>query len=188
MDILGVHYNLCDYSDKTDLFLRGGNTKGSCFGWAAGGRCSGTPRECQDCNKVTSCTGSSPKPDFGPKFEERCRQVLVGGGSGHWEEECHFVRVDPEERRCDNVCFGSEEELLAFDRSHHERTRRSQFCREVCGPVHVPEKPRSQPTGNQWIKLSQHSSSSSSSSLVKEVPDGTCVTTCDNWPHAQCKV
>ena len=182
MDILGVHYNLRDYSDKTDLFLRGGNTKGSCFGWAAGGRCSGTPRECQDCNKVTSCTGSSPKPDFGPEFEERCD--LVWGGSGHWEEECHLVRVDPEEQRCDTQCFESSEELLAFDQSHPERTRRSGVCRDVCYLARVPEKPKSQSTGNQGTKLSQHSSSS----LVKEVPDGTCVTTCDNWPHAQCKV
>merc|ERR1712137_672271 len=34
---------------------RSGNTKGSCFPDSFGGECSGTPRECQDCNKAISC-------------------------------------------------------------------------------------------------------------------------------------
>merc|ERR1712170_330464 len=34
---------------------RSGNIKGSCFPDSYGGECSGTPRECQDCNKAIFC-------------------------------------------------------------------------------------------------------------------------------------
>ena len=35
-----------------NILIRTGNTKGSCF---SSGRCSGTPPECRDCNKVKDC-------------------------------------------------------------------------------------------------------------------------------------
>jgi len=40
---------------------RNGQTSGSCFPASFGGSCSGTPRECQDCNRALSCSegGSS---------------------------------------------------------------------------------------------------------------------------------
>ena len=34
---------------------RGGQIKGSCFPQSYGGSCSGTPRECNDCNQVLNC-------------------------------------------------------------------------------------------------------------------------------------
>ena len=36
--------------------FRAGATSGSCFSDAFGGECSGTPDECQDCNKAVNCT------------------------------------------------------------------------------------------------------------------------------------
>ena len=32
--------------------VRSGATSGSCFSQSFGGQCSGTPEECEDCNKV----------------------------------------------------------------------------------------------------------------------------------------
>ena len=54
------------YNEKKYLF-RSGNTQGSCFAASFGGRCSGTPPECQDCNRVKNCENlleprGQPKP------------------------------------------------------------------------------------------------------------------------------
>merc|ERR1712086_1055142 len=38
--------------------FRSGQVKGSCFPASFGGRCNGTPRECQDCNHGSQCGGS----------------------------------------------------------------------------------------------------------------------------------
>ena len=45
------------------LLFRGSNTKGSCFPARFGGRCSGTPPECQECNRVKNCE-SSQEPEL----------------------------------------------------------------------------------------------------------------------------
>ena len=42
---------------------RGGNTVGSCFPSLFGGTCSGTPAECEDCNKVVTCEEEGPDYD-----------------------------------------------------------------------------------------------------------------------------
>jgi len=54
---------------------RSGNTKGSCFPASFGGRCSGTPPECQDCNKVKNCE-KSLEPRGQPLCE--CINPFVG--------------------------------------------------------------------------------------------------------------
>ena len=41
---------------------RRGKTKGSCFPDSFGGSCSGTPRECQDCNRAIRCHEDTPTP------------------------------------------------------------------------------------------------------------------------------
>merc|ERR1712129_644505 len=60
-----VHYDgNCSYACSGDGSctvnytgpFRAGKTKGSCFAASFGGRCQGTPRECQDCNH--QCGGS----------------------------------------------------------------------------------------------------------------------------------
>ena len=55
--------DVCDYSCQPSGSCivkyvgppRGGNTAGSCFPHSYGGGCSGTPRECEDCNSVLTC-------------------------------------------------------------------------------------------------------------------------------------
>ena len=55
--------DVCDYSCQPSGSCivkyvgppRGGNTAGSCFPNSYGGGCSGTPRECEDCNSVLTC-------------------------------------------------------------------------------------------------------------------------------------
>merc|ERR1712129_660265 len=55
--------DLCDYQCKPNGScvvkytgpLRSGQTSGSCFPRSFGGSCSGTPRECQECNSVLTC-------------------------------------------------------------------------------------------------------------------------------------
>jgi len=55
--------DVCDYQCKPNGScvvkytgpLRSGQTSGSCFPRSFGGSCSGTPRECQECNSVLTC-------------------------------------------------------------------------------------------------------------------------------------
>jgi len=56
---------------------RSGNTKGSCFPASFGGRCSGTPPECQDCNKVKNCE-KSLEPRGQPQPLCECINPFVG--------------------------------------------------------------------------------------------------------------
>jgi len=54
-------YNCLDKGVCEVLYIgprRGGNTKGSCFPARFGGGCSGTPPECQECNRVIDCENS----------------------------------------------------------------------------------------------------------------------------------
>ena len=57
--------------------FRSGNTKGSCFPASFGGRCSGTPPECQDCNKVKNCE-KSLEPRGQPQPLCECINPFVG--------------------------------------------------------------------------------------------------------------
>jgi len=47
----------CRYSCRRNgsCRVRRGGFMGSCFSWEFGGRCSGTPRGCRDCNEVRNC-------------------------------------------------------------------------------------------------------------------------------------
>jgi len=69
-DLGSSNYEVCKYSclDSGACEVRytgrprSGNTKGSCFPASFGGRCSGTPSECQDCNRVKNCE-NAPEPE-----------------------------------------------------------------------------------------------------------------------------
>jgi hypothetical protein len=66
---------------------RRGNIKGSCFPDSFGGRCSGTPRECQDCNQAITCKEPSRTPGSTDYSEpanpppSQARQCTTGGNS-----------------------------------------------------------------------------------------------------------
>ena len=64
---------------------RGGATSGSCFPVSFGGSCSGTPQECEDCNKAISCeekdaTIGESKLDNVVKKPENCMYNCTDGG------------------------------------------------------------------------------------------------------------
>jgi len=164
--------NLCRYrctdGDGCEVHYTGpprrGKTKGSCFPWSFGGDCSGTPRECQDCNRVITC-GELEEPIApvpAPFSEEDCLASCLASGAS--AQECITscvvdVEVDVETRRPANK-------------------RRPVF--KIFG------KELTTPSLTGLTKPS--SSQETRSSLKEEVAEGTCVTICDNWPHAQCKV
>merc|ERR1712110_260689 len=55
---------------------RGGKIKGSCFPNSFGGSCSGTPRECQDCNRAITCQEEAPRTQTGTRTPTRTRLLL----------------------------------------------------------------------------------------------------------------
>ena len=164
------------------LFSRRGKTKGSCFPFSFGGGCSGTPRECQDCNRAIACRDNG-------FIEEAVEEVVDDSGLIAVEE------VGPP------LAPISEEECLANCLALGVR---AQECISSCvGPAEVDVETR-RPTNNRRPVLKifgkelttpsltgltkPSSSQETRSSLKEEVAGGTCVTICDNWPHAQCKV
>ena len=160
------------------LFSRRGKTKGSCFPFSFGGGCSGTPRECQDCNRAIACrdngfieeaveevvddSGLIAVEEVAPLSEEDCLASCLASGAGAQECIASCVgpaQVDVETRRPANK----------------RRPVLKIFGKELTTP--------------SLTGLSKPSSSQETrSSLKEEVAGGTCVTICDNWPHAQCKV
>ena len=173
------------------LCLRRGKTKGSCFPFSFGGGCSGTPRECQDCNRAITCRESDNNNNNG--FEE----AVDDFGLIAVEEEAPLeVAIGP----VAPLPF-SEEDCLA---SCLASGAGAQECIASCvGPAQVDVETR-RPTNNRRPVLKifgkelttpsltgltkPSSSQETRSSLKEEVAEGTCVTICDNWPHAQCKV
>ena len=66
---------------------RPGKTSGSCFPQSFGGSCSGTPPECQNCNRALSCSeggssssGGSSRPSGGRPSGGRPSGVRPSGG------------------------------------------------------------------------------------------------------------
>merc|ERR1719219_1283846 len=59
---------------------RSGYTKGSCFPQSYSGACSGTPRECQDCNQVLTCSeGERKAPRFRFRTSKNCYKTCIRG-------------------------------------------------------------------------------------------------------------
>merc|ERR1712018_86526 len=59
---------------------RSGYTKGSCFPQSYGGACGGTPRECQDCNQVLTCSeGERKAPRFRFRTSKNCYKTCIRG-------------------------------------------------------------------------------------------------------------
>merc|ERR1712086_836847 len=56
--------------------FRSGQVKGSCFPASFGGRCNGTPRECQDCNHGSQCGGGQSS---GGSYQSGGSQSIGGG-------------------------------------------------------------------------------------------------------------
>merc|ERR1712129_263707 len=56
--------------------FRSGQVKGSCFPASFGGRCNGTPRECQDCNHGSQCGG---RQSSGGGYQSGGSQSIGGG-------------------------------------------------------------------------------------------------------------
>merc|ERR1712038_1034101 len=161
---------------------RRGKTKGSCFPFSFGGGCSGTPRECLDCNRAITCRESDNNNNNGfgeavddsgfiaveEVFEEAIGPVALS------EEDClaSCLASGAGAQECISSCVGEVE------------TRRPANNRRPVLKIFDKELPTPSLTG-----LSKPSSSQETrSSLKEEVAGGTCVTICDNWPHAQCKV
>lgn len=193
----GADTNLCRYrctdGGGCEVHYTGpprrGKTKGSCFPFSFGGGCSGTPRECQDCNRAINCRESDNNNNNG--FEEAVDD---------------FGLIAVEEVAPLEVAVGpvaplpfSEEDCLA---SCLASGAGAQECIASCvGPAEVDVETR-RPANNRRPVLKifgkelttltgltkPSSSQETRSSLKEEVAEGTCVTICDNWPHAQCKV
>ena len=63
---------------------RAGKLSGSCFPQSFGGSCSGTPRECQYCNKVLTCGGPGGSESGGSQNNNS------KGGSNHSNDLCTY--------------------------------------------------------------------------------------------------
>lgn len=139
--------------------FRRGKTQGSCFPDSFGGECSGTPRECQDCNRAIRCqeeTGTRT-----PTQRCRCNGQFNSNGDG----ECgtkfnggHFCYINQGD--CSDGVRSAKTGLW--------------WSYQACNV----QQPRSREP-----KAIGHSSS-----LVQAIAGGTCITSCNNWPHSQCKV
>ena len=55
---------------------RSGPTSGSCFSAAFGGSCSGTPPECDDCNKAVTCKEGSSAEGLGEVFSAGSEEMI----------------------------------------------------------------------------------------------------------------
>jgi len=146
---------------------RRGKTKGSCFPFSFGGDCSGTPRECLHCNRAITCRESDNNNNNNNNgFEEAVRPFS--------EEDCLAS--------CLASRAGAQECIASC--GLNVETRRPANNRRPVLKIFGKELTTPSLTG-----LSKPSSSQETrSSLKEEVAEGTCVTICDNWPHAQCKV
>lgn len=150
---------------------RRGKTQGSCFPDSFGGSCSGTPRECQDCNRAIRCQEDTRTPTPTRTLTCRCNGHINANGDG----ECgtkfnggHFCYINP------------------GDCSDAQRSARTGlwWSFQACNVA---------PPANNQLSIQQPRSREpkaigQSSSLVQAIAGGTCVTSCDNWPHSQCKV
>merc|ERR1712130_1025012 len=156
---------------------RRGKTQGSCFPDSFGGSCSGTPRECQDCNRAITCREDIrtptripdsgfqliPAPTRTPTRTCRCNGHFNANGDG----ECgtkfnggHFCYINPGD--CSDGVRSAKTGLW--------------WSYQACNRAPPPP-----PRTRQPRILVQ-------SSLVEQVPGGQCITTCNNWPHSQCKI
>jgi len=148
---------------------------GSCFPDSFGGSCSGTPRECQDCNRAITC-------------QERDVPTRL-------QNTRHQIATQPRRCRCNGHfnARGDGECKTKFNGGH--------FC--YINPGDCSDGVRSTNTGLWWSYQACNGRQATTnqdprqpksigqqqkSSLFEEVAGGTCVTICDNWPFAQCKV
>ena len=153
---------------------RRGKTQGSCFPDSFGGSCSGTPRECQDCNRAISCREDIrtptrthtliPAPTRTPTRTCRCNGHFNANGDGECTTKFnggHFCYINPGD--CSDGVRSANSGLW--------------WSYQACNGVPSPLPPRSRQPRIQV-----------QSPLVEQVPSGECITTCDNWPHSQCKI
>ena len=97
---------------------RPGKTSGSCFPRAFGGRCSGIPPECSDCNRVITCSGGSDDDGGnigynGPFYAhfsswlnnryDTSRPIDIYPSGGYYPRNCKFEDFDG---KCLSNCFG----------------------------------------------------------------------------------
>lgn len=178
---------------------RNGGIKGSCFPADFGGGCSGTPRECRPCNTVKTCGSQGSHRPVAPHHghpvhhghhHEGAQCVTVEGGkdvgvpcvfpfdyAGVHYTSCTTAAASADAPWCSTKVDAS---------GKHMQGNWGNCPARGCGSQesHQPVAPQ---LGLPIHQNDHHGGDIDLGPREEEQADG-CVTLCDNWPLAECKV